>query len=213
MYELDALLLTDRPKRVIHIPTAAGREGEGRLGYWRNLALGHFSELGAEVETLDVTDRPGAMRQDQAARIAGVGMIFMSGGDPHHLVESLRNTPVWEAMRAAWDSGAVLAGCSAGAMALGGAIPAFRREAGEALGLIPGISVIPHYDRYGKMMKPIVQLRERRITVVGIDENTAMYGGPDVWTAYGSGAIHVFDAGEVTIVKHGERVDLSAHDR
>lgn len=207
MADLDRMLLDGRPHRVVHLPTAAGLESAHRLDYWRRLAAGHFAGLGIEVETIDVRDRATAT-EEAAARIEGVGGVFLSGGNPGHLVESLRDTPVWAAIIAAWDQGAVLSGCSAGAMAMSAVLPHFRSSGGEALGLLDRISVIPHYDRFGRMMKPVLRLRDREITVVGIDENTAIHGGPDHWQVYGSGAVHVFAAGSNEVFRAGETLVL-----
>jgi cyanophycinase len=207
MSDLDRMLMSGRPQRVVHLPTAAGLESAHRLDYWRRLAAGHYASLGIEVETIDVHGRSGAT-QEAADRIAGAGGIFMSGGNPGHLVESLRDTPVWKAIVTAWESGAVLAGCSAGAMAMSATLPHFRSNGGEALGLLERISVIPHYDRFGKMMKPVVRLHDRDITVVGIDENTAIHGGPDRWSVYGTGAVHVFTADGNAVYRSGDQLDL-----
>lgn len=208
MEALDRELLDGRPHRVVHLPTAAGREGPDRIGYWANLARDHYGRLDVYVETLEVIDRPGAMRVDLAAEISQAGMIFLSGGDPHHVVETLVDTPVWAAIVAAWTDGAALVGCSAGAMAIGGVIPAFRRSAAEALGLLPEISVIPHYDHFGRFMKPAVRMRDRDVTLVGIDENTAIHGGPERWTVYGMGSAHVTRAGELVSYAPGDQLTL-----
>jgi cyanophycinase-like exopeptidase len=207
MADLDRALLHGRPSRVVHLPTAAGLESAHRLAYWRDLAAGHFASLGVEVETIDVHDR--ATATDLAAsRITGAGGIFLSGGNPGHLVESLRGTPVWDAIVAAWHAGAALSGCSAGAMAMSATLPHVRSGGGEALGLLPGISVIPHYDRFGKVMKPVVRMHDRDITVVGIDEKTALHGGPDRWTVYGVGAVHVFAPGGTEVYRSGDTVTV-----
>jgi cyanophycinase-like exopeptidase len=208
MADLDRSLLEGRPQRVVHLPTAAGLEGEARLRYWADLAASHFDDLGVEVETLPVLDRATALEPVNADRISGAGMVFMSGGNPGHLVESLRGTALWASIVDAWRAGAALVGCSAGAMAVSAALPAFRTAGGEALGLLPGISVIPHYDRFGKMMKPIVRLHDRDVTVVGIDENTALHGGPEAWSVYGSGAVHVFGPDGKGEYRAGDRVNL-----
>lgn len=208
MADLDRALLQGRPARVVHLPTAAGLESAHRLAYWRTLAAGHFASLGVEVETIDVHDRATATDR-AAARIAGAGGIFLSGGNPGHLVESLRGTPVWEAIVSSWREGAALSGCSAGAMAMSATLPHFRTSGGDALGLLAGVSVIPHYDRFGKMMKPVVRMHDRDITVVGIDEKTALYGGPDRWTVYGVGAVHVFGRGGTEVYRSGDVVTVS----
>lgn len=207
MADLDRTLLAGRTQRVVHLPTAAGLESAHRLAYWRDLAAGHFASLGIEVETIDVHDRDTAT-DEAAARIAGAGGVFLSGGNPGHLVESLRGTPVWEAIVAAWEGGAALSGCSAGAMAMSATLPHFRSSGGEALGLLSGVSVIPHYDRFGRMMKPVVRLHDRDITVVGIDEKTALHGGPDHWTVYGVGSVHVFGPEGTEVYRAGDTVTI-----
>jgi cyanophycinase-like exopeptidase len=93
-------------------------------------------------------------------------------------------------------------------MAMSAVLPHFRSSGGEALGLLPGVSVIPHYDRFGRMMKPVVRLHDRDITVVGIDERTALHGGPDRWTVYGVGSVHVFGPGETEVYRAGDAVTL-----
>lgn len=207
MADLDQALLVGRPRRVVHLHTAAGLESPHRLAYWRDLAARHFGSLGIEVETLDVLGRATATAA-AADHIAGAGGVFLSGGNPGHLVESLRGTPVWEAILTAWTDGAALAGCSAGAMAMSATLPHFRTSGGEALGLLDRISVIPHYDRFGRMMKPVVRLHDRLVTVVGIDENTAMYGGPDDWTVYGRGAVHVSRDHGTEVYRAGDRLRI-----
>lgn len=208
MEELDRLLLTDRSPRVVHLPTAAGLEGEVRIGYWRDLAAAHFRHIGVEVMTLDVLDRSGAERRDHTEAIGGAGMIFLSGGDPHHLTDSLRATPVWEAIVSEWRAGAALVGCSAGAMAIAHVIPAFRKAGGDALGLLEGVSVIPHYDRFGMLMKPIVRVHDRHVTLVGIDEDTAIHGGPAEWTVYGKGSVHVTGPERHDVFAPGQHLTL-----
>jgi peptidase E len=52
-----------------------------------------------------------------------------------------------------WQSGASLAGCSAGAMVLSAQIPNFRmlkRSPSKGLNLLPEIRVIPHFNKFFK---------------------------------------------------------------
>ena len=68
---------------------------------------------------------------------------------------TLRGTRVWAAIREAWRDGASLAGCSAGAMALGGYVPDFRhpkRGGTDGLGAVPDLRVLPHFDKYSRMI-------------------------------------------------------------
>ena len=70
-----------------------------------------------------VKNREQADDETIAAQVAGAGLIYLSGGDPQVLAATLRDTALWRAIVAAWQNGAALAGCSAGAMALGDRVP------------------------------------------------------------------------------------------
>ena len=56
-------------------------------------------------------------------RLQAVGeadLVYISGGDPRHLLRVLHESPLGSALLAANARGAVMAGCSAGAMAIVG---------------------------------------------------------------------------------------------
>ena len=99
---------------------------------------------------------------------------------------------------AAWEGGAALAGCSAGAAALSEVaheLPTGVRRLG--LGLIGGLVVIPHFDRVERRAPEIIgravsSLADGQL-LVGIDENTALVGGPDRWRVRGRGRVSAID--------------------
>src|SRR5207247_724036 len=67
---------------------------------------------------------------DDPANAQAVGeadLIYFSGGKPAYLLDALSESAVWSAALAANERGAVLAGCSAGAMVLGGCQVNLRR--------------------------------------------------------------------------------------
>jgi cyanophycinase len=78
-----------------------------------------------------------------------------------------------------WRRGASLAGCSAGAMSLGGYVPEIRhpsRVVTDCLGIVPDLRVLPHFDKYSRfipdtVMRPLIS---PDTVVVGIDEDTAL---------------------------------------
>ena len=176
----DALALGKKPT-YIQIPTAAGRESQDRLDYWRALGKAQADKLGVEQIFLPVYNREGALNPVFADLINDSALIYLSGGDPHHLAESLRDTPVWQSIVKNWKSGSSLAGCSAGAMVLSAHIPNFRmlkREPTPGLSLLPDIRVIPHYNKFFKWIPDsaatvLLHAPDDQI-VLGIDELTGL---------------------------------------
>ena len=198
--ELEAELLRfgiSRGKRnsYIQIPTAAGKEGEDRLDFWRQRGADQAARIGCEVKYLPVLSREDAFNEQWIEEIKSAGLIYFSGGDPVHLAEVFADTPMWKAIVQAWHEGASLAGCSAGAMAFGGKIIGIRRShITEGLGLIPDIEVIPHYDKFlgwlpDRVTAAIVR-KDANTALLGIDENTAVVL-TDQWRKYGTGKVHV----------------------
>ena len=205
--ELEAELLRfgisrGKTNTYIQIPTAAGKEGEDRLDFWRQRGADQGARIGCEVKYLPVLSREDAFNEQWIAEIKSAGLIYFSGGDPVHLAEVFADTPMWQAIVQAWREGASLAGCSAGAMAFGGKIIGIRRShITEGLGLIPDIEVIPHYDKFlgwlPDRITAAVMRNDAGTTLLGIDENTALVL-TDKWSKYGKGKVHVL-RGELAI--------------
>lgn len=195
MAAVEGLLLAGRAPRYVQLPTAAAPEGEQSLRRWLNLGAAQAERLGVEQVPVVVRDRLEADSPELAALIDGAGLIYLSGGSPTYLAQTLRGTLVWEAILAAWRSGSALAGCSAGAMALTGWVPSMRalhRDPDPGLGLVPSLRVLPHFD---KMLGWVPDLLTRAlmhppagITVLGIDEDTAVVdltGAGHTWQVHG----------------------------
>jgi cyanophycinase len=203
MDEVDAGLLAStgrsRP-RVAILPTASWPDGEDVFHRWASMGVAHFSALGAEVEPVLVRDRFDA---DDAAHVQAIGeadLVYLSGGKPGHLTDSLAGSPVGDALVAAHRRGAILAGCSAGAMTLAGRHWDLRRRRlvwplrwRDGLGVVPGVTVIPHYDAWPEPLSVLFILQAPRGTaILGIDENTALVGRDGAWQVQGSGRVTVW---------------------
>ena len=184
MHDIERMLLEGRPARYVQMATAAAPEGAASLGYWHELGARAAERLGVEQVVLDVRNRVDADEPHWASLLEGAGLIYLSGGNPAFLARTLIGTRVWTAMREAWLAGASIAGCSAGAMALAGHVPEFRRpgHGGVAgLGVVPEVRVFPHFDRMAARLPDFaltIATAARHANVIGIDEDTALIGEP-----------------------------------
>jgi cyanophycinase len=188
-------ILRGKANTFIQIPTAAGKEGEDRLDFWRERGADQAARIGCEVRYLPVLTREDAFNEQWIAEIESAGLIYFSGGDPVHLAEVFVDTPMWSAIVRAWHEGASLAGCSAGAMAFCGKIIGIRRShVSTGLNLLPQIEVIPHYDKFlgwlpDRVTAAIVR-NDADTALLGIDEDTALVL-TDKWRKYGAGGVHI----------------------
>jgi cyanophycinase len=183
-------------KEVLVLPTAAAYEHPERLvvhaGEW-------FAPLGGQVEGLMVLSRADAEDPGAAAVMRGARIVYLSGSSPMHIRSVLKNSKVWEALLAAWRSGAVIVGSSGAAMAL--TDPMVDARGGGltiGLGLLSGLAVVPHFgdsheDEHGEKLHRSVQLAPAGTPVAGIPERTALIRDPDgKWRSAGAGEVAVF---------------------
>jgi cyanophycinase len=216
LVEVERALLDGRPPRYVQLATAAAPEGETSLQYWQRLGAEAAARLEVEQVALPVVDRDSADDPDLASQVAGAGLIYLSGGDPGYLTRTLRGSAVWAAIVAAWQSGAALAGCSAGAMALSAGFPDIRRPWRDpipGLSVVPSVEVLPHFDRMAGRLPDLIL---RRVTgapagvrVVGIDEDTALLtengvgwrvmGRQSVWLLTADGRVEQPTGSELTL--------------
>jgi cyanophycinase len=205
--------LTETP-RVVILPTAAAPDGPVIFERWARMGVDHFEGLGAQAEAVRLQSRQDAISTNLAQRIADANLVYLSGGKPNYLVKTLRDTPCWEAIRMVFERGGVVAGCSAGAMALAGFLPGFGLfQPQPALGLAPNLIVIPHFDEIPKWLNGLSRFstRNKTMTVVGIEGSTALVGaGTDQsWRVAGQGSVTVFSANGHKTYASGESVKLS----
>lgn len=182
------------PPRVVCLPTAAGTEGIERIRYWSHLGVEHFTRLGFSVKALPIVDRPSANEPALAKEISQANFVYLSGGRPDYLYNTLKDSLSWEAIRAVLAKGGLLAGCSAGAMILGDKFFGFPGWK-TGFNFLPGVTVIPHFDEIPEfMLKPVRRLISNRLTVVGIEANTALVVENGHYTVLGSGGVTVWNA-------------------
>ena len=195
------------------LATAAGRQHPEQAVA---NAVNWFGTLGLEVEELPATRGSDAKAADNVERARAGRFFYLVGGDPGLVPKTLGGTPLWEAIAEAWNGGAALAGSSAGAMAFGDWTLVRERMPGDdrrrylpALGLVPGIAVLPHFETFGhRWVASAVDAAPREgVVLLGLDERTAAIHLGGGWRAMGGGAVTVIAAGRRRTFASGDGVE------
>jgi cyanophycinase len=206
------------PARVAILPTASGAEGQVPFD-WIARGVRHFVALGCNAVGVPILGREEADDPAHVALLAGADLIYLSGGNPGRLVEALRDTAAWRAIHDVWTRGGTIAGSSAGAMALAARTVAPPAERGRGwleaawrpgLGLVPGIGVLPHFDRFGaERSAPLIAAAPPDLTILGIDEDTIVLLADGAATVLGAHTVSAYRGGEAIVYRSGEAIDLA----
>ena len=190
--------------RIAVIPTASSLGAEVQDVY-----DAVFTRLGAgEVLPVRPESREDAHDASLVQRIDEASGVFMTGGNQLKLSSIICGTPVGDAIHAAHQRGAVVAGTSAGAsiqsshmVAFGGpgATPKQRMtQVAAGLGLVRSAVIDQHFDqrnRYGRLLMIVAQ--SPQLLGIGVDEDTGAIvteeDGEEVLRVAGRGAVTIFD--------------------
>ena len=156
---------------VVIIPTAATNENPYVAG---ENGVRHFRRLGAAPDKLLVDD-DNANHYEVASALELFRVVYFTGGDPVYLLETMRGSRTWEAVLSVHARGGLIAGSSAGAMALGGQMWRFDGWV-PGLGLVPNVAVLPHHAVMAARWDAarLAASLPSGVTLVGIDEATAL---------------------------------------
>lgn len=191
------------------IPTAAAPDNNHRRA--GNNGVNWFRHLGAtQVEALPLIDKASANDPAIAAAISQSRLVYLLGGFTGYLGETLANSASWDAMLAAYEAGAVIAGSSAGAMVLCQYYyDPSQRCVVNGLNLVPNACVLPHHNTFGKGWARQLSALLPAVVLLGIDERTGMLDDDGTerktgWRVYGQGSVAVYRAGKPAVYTHGE---------
>lgn len=207
--DLRAIELAGGPGALISIiPTAAAPDNNhqraGRNG------VSWFRSLGAtQVQLLPLIDKASANDPAIAASISQSRLLYMLGGFTDYLGQTLAGSASYQAMLAAYEAGAVIAGSSAGAMVM----CQYYTDPGsgrivEGLNFLPNTCVLPHHNTFGKGWAQRLTALLPNAVLLGIDERTGMLDDGDgprktAWRVFGQGAVTVYRAGQPTVYAAG----------
>ncbi len=185
-----------------------------------------FIGLGASaVHPLHFRERKDTADPESLAIIRRCGVVFFSGGDQMRLTSILGGSPAIEAIRERYYDGVVVAGTSAGAVALSnttiygdGPVDALHKGAvqmGSGLGFVEGVIIDSHFLERGRFTR----LMEAGATNpehlgVGLGEDAGVIIHPDrVLESIGPGHVIVVDSRDlassnVAEISNGEPVAI-----
>src|SRR5271157_1443446 len=195
---------------IVILPTAAAPDHNdlraGRNGQrW-------FESLGAShVDVAPVTDKQSANNLDLSARVAAARLIYLLGGFPSYLCETLHDSQVWLAALDASRSGAVIVGSSAGAMVLGEHYyDPYEEKLLQGLNLLENVCILPHHNRFGKSWASKLRSFIPQANLLGIDEQTGIINDASdgAWTVYGAGVVTLYRGEQIEVHARGEQFHL-----
>jgi cyanophycinase len=199
---------------IVAIPTASEEPDTG--AYYVKLFK---EEHGCtNVTALEIKTREDAARPDYVDLARKARGVFFGGGDQSRITRALLDTPVGEAIAAAYEGGAVVGGTSAGtacqsALMITGegdfkVIRANSVELTRGLGFFRGVIVDQHFTARQRSNRLIsVILEHPDLLGVGVDEDTAVWVRPDnTFQVIGASCVMVLDAKGAPIARQpGEK--------
>jgi cyanophycinase len=195
----------DAPIRII--PTAAAPDNNHKRA--GNNGVRWFKSLGArDVDVTFVIDKASAQDKSLVSHLRSAKLIYLLGGFPRYLGETLSDSLAWQAVLDAYHAGGVIAGSSAGAMVLcEHYYDPYEGKLLPGLNLVPNACVLPHHNSSGKNWAARVGERLPGAILIGIDEQTGMINNAGhasttaaaglasaqgEWKVYGAGAVTLY---------------------
>ena len=205
--DMDRAILDANGKKcpsVLIVPTAAAGQNPSKAA---SNGVAYFSELGADASALMAIETADANDESLLEPVDAADVVYLTGGDPAHLLGALSGSTLLRKIEAALERGAIVAGSSAGAMVMG---PWMRfREWRKALGLVPVVT-LPHHERSDpdRVAAELATCAPDGESVLGIDAMTGCFGGPDGWSVLGAGRVTVYRDGGWQQFESGEAVPI-----
>jgi hypothetical protein len=209
-----------RPIRVAIVPTAAARGRPDLAAAHGVRAFEDVAEsrgLDIDATTVGVVNRATAADADLAGQLLAADVIHFPGGDPDLIPTIMPGSPAWAAVAEAHAGGAVLAGASAGAMALG----SWTWTPGGGMGglmVVHGLVVVPHAraDTWEATIERFGAWAPEGLGALGLAEQTGVIEEPLVpgsrtipWRVVGPGEARWLGVrgGETIVASSGERIE------
>ena len=209
----------DRSIRVAIVPTAAARNRPDLVAAHGIEAFKYVADmhgLDIEVTAVGVVNRATAADAGLAGQLHGADVIHFPGGDPDLIPTVMPGSAAWAAITDAHAAGAVLAGASAGAMALG----SWTWTPGGGMGglmVVHGIVVVPHAKAatWDSTIERFAAWAPEGLGAMGLAEQTGVIDEPLApgsstirWRVVGPGEARWLASpdGETVVARSGETI-------
>lgn len=175
-----------------------------------------------------IRNREEALQAHHADLIRNAAGIFITGGDQYALTQALDRTPTEEAIREAYSKGAIVAGTSAGATAMGRPMIVAGGGSGELrkgmVQLSHGLAwagddliIDTHFGARGRFPRLAAVVAEHPAALgLGVDENTCLLvDGSGHSLVAGTGVVYFIDASQsglntAPIARTGEAISVGS---
>ena len=189
--EMDARILSfvkplNAKAKVAIVPTAAAFQ---RPDLAAKNGINHFESLGADSYAVEILSKNDANNSKFIPCLEKANLIYLTGGDPNHLVSVFNNSSILDLMRTLGNQGCFIAGSSAGAMVLGNRM--FHRTLKTGLSLIGNIITLPHHEKADpkSIHRSIVSMLPKDSKVYGVDGGTGIIFTESGTEIFGKGAV------------------------
>ena len=194
------------PASVAILPTAAAADGNPYLAAAHGVE--HFERVGASAFSVNIYYAATANDAAIVDELRRADMVYIAGGSPSHLLASLKDSLAWSCLIDLAQKGVIIAGSSAGAMIFGERMH-YRGQDVDGLGLVPGVAVMPHFERVPEERAAQLQASlSPGLTLLGIGGATGcvLHGGE--WLVEGPGQVTVISQSGIENFVAGARFEL-----
>ncbi len=210
-----AIVLAGGPDASIRIvPTAAAPDNNHERA--AKNGIDWFKSLGAtDVASLPIIDKASADDPAISEELSRARLIYLLGGFPRYLGETLSGSRSWRSILSALQAGAVLAGSSAGAMVICDYYfdPGASRIR-EGLNVLKGIRILPHHNTFGQTWASRLTTLLPNGILAGIDEETGVICNLSAGQGrvMGKGRLTLYSDDQVYTYGPNQKFDISLPD-
>jgi cyanophycinase-like exopeptidase len=191
--------------KALTFSTAAGKESDSRLLYWKNLAQDHFAKLGIQHKHIDARNSEDLNNSAVLDEMKMSNFVYFSGGSPIHLYDSIQNSKFAIELKNIENRG-IIAGCSAGAMIMGE-----KMIKGTGLNYLQNTIVIPHYGEsfYSWISNTVKILNRGKYKLLCLEKDTYFIKDKNEIRVLGKQQVHIIYKKEHHTFYDGDKIELS----